>query len=215
MGAGRKRIVIDAEKLMLLRDGGLSNEEIAAAFKCSVPTVANRTRELQLQGLIEYKRRRVKSVKHIRKEELSEASEHRTLRQLAELFGVSVSTITKRLTEYNIPKRKGSAVDRIVTDVRVLSTHRTREEIADLLGISRDLVDKCCRKYKIKCKDTHHMTTTSKHARRDAILALSGQSNWTHSEIALAFDISRERVRQIVTRTSYLNAYSDDGENTQ
>ena len=74
MVAGRKKIVIDSEKLMLLRDGGLSNEEIAAAFKCSVPTVANRTRELQLQGLIEYKRRTVKSVKHIRRDDLSEAS---------------------------------------------------------------------------------------------------------------------------------------------
>jgi len=215
MGAGRKKIVIDTEKLMLLRDGGLSNEEIAAAFKCSVPTVANRTRELQLQGLIEYKRRAVKSVKHIRRDELSEASEHRTLKQLAELFGVSVSTISKRLVEYNIPTRKGSVVDRIVNDVRTLSTHRTREEIADLLGIAKDPVDRCCRKYNIKCKNAHHNTTTSKHARRDAILALSGQSNWTQSEIALAFDISRERVRQIITRTSYLNAYSDDGEDAQ
>ena len=190
-------------------------------YRGSESQVVGRERDLRsfsastVHQVIEYKRRTVKSVKHIRRDDLSEASAHRTLKQLAELFGVSVSTISKRLVEYNIPKRKGSAVDRIVNDVRTLSTHRTREEIADLLGIAKDPVDRCCRKYKIKCKNAHHNTTTSKHARRDAILALSGQSNWTQSEIALAFDISRERVRQIITRTSYLNAYSDDGEDTQ
>jgi|TARA_R110000824_G_scaffold96593_5_gene231252 transposase len=210
---GRTRIVIEATKLALLREGGLSNEEIAAIFKCSIPTVSNRTRELQLEGTIEFKRKGTKRVKDIPRDKLLEASKDMTFKQLAALFGVSVSTISKRLTEYNISTRKGSIIDKIVDDVRSLSAHNTRAEVADLLKVPKEQIDKCCQKYKIRCKNAHQTMTTSKLARRDAILALIGQCNWTHVEVGLALDLSRERIRQIVAYNNYSNTYSEEKEN--
>ena len=209
---GRRKITIEAKELIYLRDGGLTNEEIAAIYKCSIPTIGNRVRQLQLEGKIEWKRKRSRPVKHIPKDKLHDASKNMTIVQLAKEFGVSQGTIQKRLIEYNITTRSKSIIDRIVDDVRALSTHKTRSEIADLLQVGPSAVDRCCQKYKIRCKNAHQTMTTSKHARRDAILALIGQCNWTKSEIALALNMSRERVRQIVAYNNYVSIYSEDKE---
>ena len=209
---GSRRIAIEEKELIYLRDGNLTNEEIAAIYKCSIPTIANRVRELQLEGKIARKRKKSRPMKHIPKGRLHDASKDMTIKQLSEEFGVSQGTIQKRLVEYNITTRSKSIIDRIVNDVRALSTHKTRSEIADLLQVGSSAVDRCCQKYKIRCKNAHQTMTTGKLARRDAILALIGQCNWTKSEIALAFNMSRERVRQIVAYNNYVSIYSEDKE---
>jgi len=207
---GRRRIEIEPKELIYLRDGGLTNEEIAAIYKCSIPTVANRTRELQLKGHIQFKRKKGRTVLNVPEEELREASKKMNIVQLAKEFGVSATTISKRLSEYGINTRSRGIAARIVNDVRALSTHKTRTEIADLLEVSRSAVDKCCSEYKIRCKGGHHTMTDKKVARRDAILALLGQCNWSKSEIGMAFDISRERVRQIAAYSQYRRTHDDD-----
>lgn len=203
-------IHIDPKELICLREGGLTNEEIAARFKCSVPTIANRTRELHLDGKVQFKRKRGREVKHISKEMLYEASKEMTVKQLAKQFNVSASTISKRLVEYGIPTRSKSLIDRIANDVRALSVSKTRKEIASILEVGISAVDRCCGKHKIRCKGAHQTMTTAKRARRDAILALIGQANWTNSEVALAMDISRERVRQIVAYSNYTKLYANN-----
>ena len=168
------------------------------------------SRELQLNGHIQFKRKKGRTVLNVPEEELREASKKMNIIQLAKEFGVSATTISKRLSEYGINTRSRGIAARIVNDVRALSTHKTRTEIADLLEVSRSAVDKCCSEYKIRCKGGHHTMTDKKVARRDAILALLGQCNWTKSEIGMAFDISRERVRQIAAYSQYRRTHADD-----
>ena len=203
---GRKKIRIDLESLKFLRGKGLSNVEISKMYGCSVGTVANRTREFRLDGELRPKRSGGAHVKHLPKEDLSELSNFMTQREMAERFGVCVTTIKRRMEEYGLPHDIQPVADRILTDVTALSFNNTPEQIADLLNVSENAVRACCRKHSIRCKKNITTIVSKREARRNAIVALLGQCNWSKTEISYAFGISRERVRQIISRTHMMES---------
>jgi hypothetical protein len=132
--------------------------------------------------------------------------------EMAERFGVCITTIKRRMEEYGLPRELQPLADRIRTDVTALSFYNTPEQIADLLNVSEYAVRSCCRKHSIRCEKNTTTIVSRKEARRNAIVALVGQCNWSKTEVSYAFEISRERVRQIISRNHVDDALGLVGE---
>ena len=211
---GRKKINIELENLRKLRDRGLSNVEISDIYGCSVGTIANRAREFRLDGELKALKSGGAHVKHLPKEDLLELSNFMTQREMAKRFGVCVATIKRRMEEYGLPHEIQPLADRIRTDVTSLSFNNTPEQIADLLNVSENAVSACCRKHSIRCKKNASTIVSKNEARRNAIVALVGQCNWSKTEVSYAFGISRERVRQIISR-DHMKESSDIDHNSE
>ena len=197
---GRKKIHIELENLRKLIDRGLSNVEISYIYGCSVGTIANRAREFRLDGKLKARKNGGAHVKHLPKEDLTELSNFMTQSEMAKRFGVCVATVKRRMEEYGLPHELQPLADRIRTDVTALSFNNTPDQIADLLNVSESAVRSCCRKHSIRCKKNASTIVSKNEARRNAIVALVGQCNWSKTEVSYAFGISRERVRQIISR---------------
>ena len=211
---GRKKINIELENLRKLRDRGLSNVEISDIYGCSVGTIANRTREFRLDGDLTARKSGGAHVKHLPKEDLTELSNFMTQSEMAKRFGVCVATIKRRMEEYGLPHEIQPLADRIRSDVTALSFNNTPEQIADLLNVSENAVRACCRKHSIRCKKNASTIVNKNEARRNAIVALVGQCNWSKTEVSYAFGISRERVRQIISR-DHMKESSDIDHNSE
>ena len=211
---GRKKINIELENLRKLRDRGLSNVEISDIYGCSVGTIANRTREFRLDGELKARKSGGAHVNHLPKEDLTELSNFMTQSEMAKRFGVCVATVKRRMEEYGLPHELQPLADRIRTDVTSLSFNNTPEQIADLLNVSENAVRACCRKHSIRCKKNASTIVSKNEARRNAIVALVGQCNWSKTEVSYAFGISRERVRQIISR-DHMKESSDIDHNSE
>ena len=133
---------------------------------------------------------------------------------MAKRFGVCVATIKRRMEEYGLPHEIQPLADRIRSDVTALSFNNTPEQIADLLNVSENAVRSCCRKHSIRCKKNASTIVSKNEARRNAIVALVGQCNWSKTEVSYAFGISRERVRQIISR-DHMKESSDIDHNSE
>ena len=189
------RVTMPEEELIVLRNQGVSNQRIAELYGCGEQTVMLRVQKLVAKGLLPKKGRGF-SV-HICPKELEQACESfSNTEEVAEYFGCSKSTIAHRAHAHNIatPGQIPKVAEKTLRDLA--SQGLTRKETADRLGVTYSYVASQASKLKIEFKKkTRRFYLDPRRTAMNDLIAKCGYSN---EEVAIAFDITRQRVHQIL-----------------